>query len=211
VTGTDPGGVVRIGLDTEGRVVDVGLAEGWATNAEGLAAAVRDAVQDGVRRRALAWSQALTVASPEEVPDDPPSGSAASTMDGVSGLAVTPVSPRAMLDLLGEVEAGLEGLTSALAAHTLAERRFRSATGHVTVVTLGGAVVRVELDELWLGTAGAHRVADELRGALGAATGAGGENGPAATVATELPAAADLQAITADVHALLRGLGLERS
>ena len=200
VTGVDPGGVVRIGLDTEGRVVDVALSEGWAV--EGLAAAVQDAIHDGVRRRALAWSQALAESPLDEEPDRAPEASKTSPVDNV------PVSPRALLELLGEVESGLEGLTSALAARSLAERSYPSAAGHVTVVTVGGAVVRVDLDERWLGTADAERVAAELRGALGAATGSAG---PAEIIATELPAAAELRAITTDVHALLRGLGLERS
>jgi DNA-binding protein YbaB len=215
--GEDSSGTVRVAIDGHGKVVDVELTESWSRTVgpAGLSGALMEAVDNGERRRAQAWGNAVAkgmaglAAEDAGVPmDRVPAPSATA-----NPLAASPTDPSAQLfasglrDLLWDVDNKMDEYTRVVAENAKREIVSRGDGGQASVTVRGGhAIVRVDLDARWLASAERPAVVAEIRTAFANAY-------RAATKANEDAVAAvgpfaELLGSVANMETLLGRLGL---
>jgi len=170
--GSDPAAAVTAELDGAGRVASVEVAVDWRERLRGggtLAEAVGEAVEAATRSRLETWARVLSdpesateAAPPLEVPTD----FAHRLQEAATGELTAETGAAALgelLELLQQVEQGLDEVSSKLSATVNRALTGRSANDQVRVTVNGGGELReVRFERRWLRQAHATDIARQI-------------------------------------------------
>jgi len=174
--GSDPSGAVSVGLDGAGRVASIEVAEDWRgrlSNGAALEEAIGQAVEAATRSRletcarAVSDPEGVTAAGP---PIEAPTDFAYRLQQAATGEVTAETGPAALsalLEVLQQVEQGLDEVSAKLNATINRGLTGRSGTDQVTVTVNGGGELRqVRYERRWLRQAPASDIARQTMAAL---------------------------------------------
>lgn len=176
VRGSDPAGAVGAGLDDGGRVASVEVAVDWRDRLRGggtLDEAIGQAVEAATRTRLERWARVLGdpgSATEDGPPLQVPTDFAHRLREAATGevTAETGVAAlSALLELLRQVEQGMDEVSAKLTATVNRSLTGRSANDQVRVTVNGGGELReVRLERRWLRQAHATDIGRQTMAAL---------------------------------------------